>query len=209
MPLKLPRRLARFNRVVTNPIQGVYAWLLPPWAVICHRGRRTARAYRTPVLAVKRGDTVAVAVLYGEESDWVRNLLAAGGGQLVRAGRTYELAAPRLVHAGGRDPAVAGAGGCDAAVTGGGGDPASAAARPLLRLADTVLVAQLRGPARGFGPGPGAGPGGEGGRLSRGRGPGAGPEGRAGRRSRGRRPGAGPEGRAGRRSRGRRPSLGE
>ena len=160
--LKLPRRLARFNRVVTNPIQGVYAWLLPPWAVICHRGRRSARMYRTPVWAVKRGGTVAIAVLYGEQSDWVRNLLAAGGGQLVRAGRTYELAAPRLLHAAGRDPAVASAG-------------------PLMRLADAVLVAQLRGPARAFGRGPGAGSGGGGSRFGAGEARGAavrrGPEG--------------------------------
>jgi deazaflavin-dependent oxidoreductase (nitroreductase family) len=96
VPIKLPRRLARFNRVVTNRVQGVYAWVLPPWAVVCHRGRRTGRAYRTPVVAAVRGRTLAIAVLYGEESDWVRNVLA-GGGQVVRAGRTYELIAPRLV----------------------------------------------------------------------------------------------------------------
>ncbi len=78
MATSLRRRLAAFNRVVTNPIQGVYAWLLPPWAVILHRGRRSGRLYRTPVLAVRRGEHIAVRVLYGVESDWVRNLLAAG-----------------------------------------------------------------------------------------------------------------------------------
>ena len=76
--------MARFNRHVTNPIQGIYAWLLPPWAVIRHRGRRTGRVYRTPVIAFKRGRTFAVAVLYGERSDWVLNVLD-GGGQVVRA----------------------------------------------------------------------------------------------------------------------------
>jgi deazaflavin-dependent oxidoreductase (nitroreductase family) len=96
VPLSLPRRLARFNRVVTNPIQGVYAWALPPWAVICHRGRRSGRAYRTPVVALRRGRTLRVAVLYGEESDWVQNLLSAGGGQVVRGGRTYALINPHL-----------------------------------------------------------------------------------------------------------------
>lgn len=136
--VKLPRRLARFNRVVTNRIQGVYAWFLPPWAVICHRGRRSGRTYRTPVMALRRGPTVAIAALYGEESDWVRNLLAVGGGQLVRAGRTYELVAPWLVHATERDTAPA-------------------AARPLLRIADAVLVAEVRGPTGPYGRGPGAG----------------------------------------------------
>jgi hypothetical protein len=94
--LTLPRGLARFNRVVTNPVQGVYAWALPPWAVICHRGRKSGRMYRTPVVALRRGGELRVAVLYGEQSDWVRNLLAARGGQVVRGGRTYELIDPHL-----------------------------------------------------------------------------------------------------------------
>lgn len=134
MPLEMPRGLARFNRRVTNPIQGVYAWVLPPWAVICHRGRRSGRAYRTPVVASRRGGKLEVAVLYGDGSDWVQNVLA-GGGQVVRAGRTYELIAPRLVDAG--DPAVA-----------------PSAVRAIGRLTGRVLVADLGEPAPVFGRGP-------------------------------------------------------
>ncbi len=96
MDISLRRRLAAFNRVVTNPIQGTWAWLVPPWAVIVHRGRRSGRRYRTPVLAVRRGQHIAVRVLYGVESDWVRNLLAAGGGFVVRGGHTYPLSEVRL-----------------------------------------------------------------------------------------------------------------
>lgn len=129
MPPTLPRGLARFNRVITNPIQGVYAWALPPWAVIIHRGRRSGRLYRTPVVGRKHGGTFAVAVLYGEGSDWVANLLAAGGGRVVRAGRTYELIEPWLVA--GRD-----------------------APWPLGRMADKVLVGRLGEPSPRFGRGP-------------------------------------------------------
>lgn len=96
MMIRLSRRLAAFNRVVTNPIQDTYAWLLPPWAVLIHTGRRTGRRHRTPVMAVRRGDELAVHALYGAQSDWVRNLLAAGGGQVVRGGRTYPLTDVRL-----------------------------------------------------------------------------------------------------------------
>jgi deazaflavin-dependent oxidoreductase (nitroreductase family) len=134
--LKLSRRIVRFNRAVNNPLQSQYAWLLPPWVVICHRGRRSGRLYRTPVNAYKRGETLAIVVLYGAESDWVRNLLA-GGAQVVRAGRTHELLAPRLV-----DPVT---------------QPVPRLARPLGRRTRTVLLAQL-GPAQpGFGRGPAAG----------------------------------------------------
>lgn len=96
--MKLSRRVARFNKAVNNPVQGLYAWALPPWAIILHRGRRSGRAYRTPVLAFRHGDTLIVALLYGEESDWLRNV-QAGGGRLLRMGRTYELSAPRVVDA--------------------------------------------------------------------------------------------------------------
>ena len=75
----------------------MYAWILPPWVVILHRGRRSGRPYRTPVLAFRRGRTLIVALLYGEESDWLRNL-RAGDGRVVRGGRTYELSSPRVVE---------------------------------------------------------------------------------------------------------------
>lgn len=93
----MPRRVARFNKAVNNPIQRQYAWLLPPWAIVVHRGRKSGRLYRTPVNAFKKGDTLAVVVLYGERSDWVQNLLAAAGGQVVRGGRTYPISDVRLL----------------------------------------------------------------------------------------------------------------
>lgn len=138
MAIELSRRVARFNKRINNPIQRRYAWLLPPWAIIVHRGRRSGRSYRTPVNAFRRGDTFAVVVLYGERSDWVQNVLA-GEARVVRGGRTYALREPRIV-----DPAAPGA-----------GAPAlPASARRLGRLSGKVLVARLEGPEPGFGLGP-------------------------------------------------------
>ena len=94
--MKLSRRVAHFNKAINNRVQGLYAWILPPWAVILHRGRRSGRPYRAPVLAFRRDRTLIVALLYGEESDWLRNI-KNGGGRFVRMGRTYELSAPRVV----------------------------------------------------------------------------------------------------------------
>ncbi|HWF74861.1 MAG TPA: nitroreductase/quinone reductase family protein [Solirubrobacteraceae bacterium] len=139
MPRQIPRAVVRVNRVLTNPVQGQWAWILPPWAVICHRGRRSGRRYRTPVLAFKRGRRLAIAILYGEESDWLRNVLA-GGGQVVRAGRTYDLIAPQVL---------------DAATAEG----ISPVGRALGRFSGRVLVASLgdAGSGSGFGRGPAAG----------------------------------------------------
>jgi deazaflavin-dependent oxidoreductase (nitroreductase family) len=132
--VQLSRRLARFNRVVTNRIQGQWAWLTPPWAVVCHRGRRTGRRYRTPVVAFKRGRKLAVVVLYGEQSDWVQNVLA-GGGQVVRGGATFKLVQPRLVR-------TAQAGGV------------SEAARLVGRFSGKLIVAELGERVGSFGRGP-------------------------------------------------------
>jgi deazaflavin-dependent oxidoreductase (nitroreductase family) len=90
------RRLARFNVHVTNPIQRNWAWRLAPWVVIVHRGRRSGKTYLTPTFGSVRGDRVVIPVLYGEQSDWLRNVLAAGGGALTRSGKTRTLTAPRL-----------------------------------------------------------------------------------------------------------------
>lgn len=73
-------------------------------------------------------------MLYGEESDWVRNVLA-GGGQVVRAGRTFELRNPRVVS-----PDDAG--------------QVSRAARAIGRLTGKLFVAELDGPVGRFGRGP-------------------------------------------------------
>jgi len=95
----LPRWLARFNKVATNRVMGLWAPYVPPWAVIVHRGRRSGRTYRTVLWAFRSGDTLVIALTYGE-TDWSRNVLAAGGGEIVRLGRTWTLSNPRLVTRG-------------------------------------------------------------------------------------------------------------
>jgi deazaflavin-dependent oxidoreductase (nitroreductase family) len=92
----LPRLLARFNRHVTNPIQRRWAGVIPAHGIVEHVGRRSARAYRTPVLVFARPGGFAMLIGYGVRSDWVRNLLAAGGGGLVHRRVRYRLLAPRI-----------------------------------------------------------------------------------------------------------------
>ena len=100
------RRVARFNKRVTNRVQGLYAWLVPPWAVILHRGRRSGRPYRTPLFAFRRDRMLVIALLYGEQSDWLRNL-RDGGGHVVRAGRTFTVAPPDIVSMSDAGPVLA------------------------------------------------------------------------------------------------------
>ncbi len=98
--MQIPRVVTIFNKYINNRIQGLWAWLVPPWAIIGHVGRKSGRHYRTPILGFVGGGTFVVPIMYGEQTDWVRNLLAANGGTLHRAGRRYELREPRIVPAG-------------------------------------------------------------------------------------------------------------
>jgi deazaflavin-dependent oxidoreductase (nitroreductase family) len=98
------RGLALFNKRVTNRVQGLWAPFVPPWTVIVHKGRKSGREYQTPVLAARSGRRLQVVLFYGDEADWVRNVVAAGGAGVRRARRTYTLTGARVVGA--DDPAV-------------------------------------------------------------------------------------------------------
>lgn len=93
-----PRWLARFNLHVTNRILGPLARHLPGMAVVIHKGRRSGRRYRTPVMVFPHGDRFVIALTYGRESRWVANVMAAGGCMLETRGRIVRLTAPRLIH---------------------------------------------------------------------------------------------------------------
>jgi deazaflavin-dependent oxidoreductase (nitroreductase family) len=96
--MPLPKRLARFNLVVTNPVLEPFARRLPGFAVVCHVGRRSGRAYRTPVNLFRDGDRYVISLTYGSDSQWVRNVLAAGAVDVETRGKRVHLAEPRIVH---------------------------------------------------------------------------------------------------------------
>ena len=93
-----PRWLARFNRRVTNHVLGRMVTRLPGFGVVEHTGRTSHRQYRTPVNVFRRADGYIIALTYGPDADWVRNVLAAGGCALETRGRTVRLTRPHLVH---------------------------------------------------------------------------------------------------------------
>src|SRR6266545_2581521 len=100
--MPLPRSVARFNRRVTNRVIGPLAPHLPHFGVVVHRGRTSGRLYRTPVKLFPRPGGCVVALTYGPGSDWVRNVLAAGGCVLETRGRALPMTRPRLFHDEGR-----------------------------------------------------------------------------------------------------------
>ena len=96
--MPLPDRLARANRRVLNPIMRTFAAHVPPLAIVDHRGRRSGRTYRTPVMAFHDGDRWVFAMTYGTDRDWVRNVQSAGEADLEVRGRHLHLVEPTMHH---------------------------------------------------------------------------------------------------------------
>lgn len=68
--------------------------------IVEHTGRRSGRGYRTPVLAFSTRDRRGFVFIvgYGLHSDWLRNVLAAGGAGFVHRRRHYALSNPHLLR---------------------------------------------------------------------------------------------------------------
>ncbi len=66
-------------------------------SVVRHVGRRSGRAYETPVIAARHGDSFLIALPYGERTDWLKNVLAKGSAAIVTDGQTYEVDQPELI----------------------------------------------------------------------------------------------------------------
>lgn len=66
-------------------------------AVIKHVGRKSGKAYDTPVTPVRHGDVFFIALPYGPRTDWLRNVLAAGAATLVVRGQVYRVGQPEVM----------------------------------------------------------------------------------------------------------------
>ncbi|WP_197514538.1 nitroreductase family deazaflavin-dependent oxidoreductase [Mycobacterium sp. E342] len=71
---------------------------LPGFGVVVHTGRNSQREYRTPVNVFRVPDGYVVALPFGPEADWVRNVIAEGGCQLCERGNRIMLTDPEIFH---------------------------------------------------------------------------------------------------------------
>ena len=92
------RKVAAFHRAITNRIASRFAARLPGFAIVTNVGRKSGRLYRTPVNVFRQPDGFLIALTYGGDSGWVRNVLAAEGCQLETRRVAYQLFAPIVLH---------------------------------------------------------------------------------------------------------------
>jgi deazaflavin-dependent oxidoreductase (nitroreductase family) len=96
--MPFPRALAKLNRVGLNRLVRHVAPWFPGLGLVLHVGRRSGRVYRTPVNLFTADGHYTVALTYGREADWVRNVVTEGGCRIVHRGKEIRLVEPRIVH---------------------------------------------------------------------------------------------------------------
>ena len=97
--MPIPARVAQWNKVGLNRVVRHVAPWMPGLGLVVHRGRRSGRTYQTPVNTFPTDDGYIIALTYGaENTDWVKNVQAAGGCELRTRGRLLQLGAPMVSH---------------------------------------------------------------------------------------------------------------
>ena len=95
---KLPARVRTFNKHVTNRVLRGFTHLSHgPFAIIRHVGRRSKKLYETVIWVWPLREGFVIALTYGPEVDWYRNLLAAGGGTVIWHKRVYTVGKPEPI----------------------------------------------------------------------------------------------------------------
>lgn len=104
-PAETAAKHPRFGGILWRFARRTSGWALPlagrRWdpifALVLHRGRRSGRAYQTPVAARRVADGFIISLAFGAQVDWHRNLVAAGGGAIRWRGRDFEVSGPEMI----------------------------------------------------------------------------------------------------------------
>jgi deazaflavin-dependent oxidoreductase (nitroreductase family) len=93
-------RIRVFNKYVTNRVlRGLASCSRGPFAIIGHLGRRSGKPYETVIMVWPTREGFVIALTYGPQVDWLRNLLAAGGGTVFWHKRLYAVGKPEPIDA--------------------------------------------------------------------------------------------------------------
>ncbi len=84
--------MRQFNKNVINRLTGKIARSAHgPFVIIQHTGRKSGKPFETPIIAILTGDSFVVALTYGPEVDWYKNISAAGKCGILRHKKHYAI----------------------------------------------------------------------------------------------------------------------
>lgn len=92
--MPIPHFVTGFNKRYTNRAL-VHLAGHGPFVELEHVGRRSGAVYRVPLVALRDGQQVTIALTYGPNVDWLKNLRAADGGRMHLGTRLLQLGPPR------------------------------------------------------------------------------------------------------------------
>lgn len=93
------RRVVRAAARIINPLVIRVAgrrWM-PIVGILHHTGRRSGRAYATPLGMRRQGNYFLMPRTFGENAAWYQNVIAAGGCRVTYLGKTHTLVEPEVV----------------------------------------------------------------------------------------------------------------
>jgi deazaflavin-dependent oxidoreductase (nitroreductase family) len=108
-PSRASSAMRRFTRAV-NPIGKVLAghrWF-KLYGLLVHTGRTSRQEYRIAIVVRPFEDGFVIPMPFGERTQWAKNVVAAGGAQIVWNGKTYNVTSPELIDADAAGPAMSG-----------------------------------------------------------------------------------------------------
>lgn len=97
IPKGLPNIVRYFSKVFKNRMIADIESGKSEMSIISHSGRKSGRAYRTPVEAIFLDKEVLVGLVYGRKTDWLKNVLAQGGCSIFYKLQTYTATNPVIL----------------------------------------------------------------------------------------------------------------
>ena len=98
------RRINLFIRQFNKRIFNRFSLLLSgyryspfSWSIIQHVGRKTGNLYATPIVAVAESGSIFIPLPYGEDVDWVQNILSKGSCKIKTGGEWYLATNPQII----------------------------------------------------------------------------------------------------------------
>jgi deazaflavin-dependent oxidoreductase (nitroreductase family) len=81
---------------------------VPLYVLLRHNGRRSGRAYATPVVGIRVPGGFAIPMAFGDGADWYRNIVASGAATVRWHGTEHRLTGPAAIDPDSESSAFAG-----------------------------------------------------------------------------------------------------
>lgn len=91
-------RVRRFARDYGNPkVMETAGQPGSSQSIVRHIGRSSGKQYETPVETAETEDGFVIALPYGTNPDWLKNVMAAGSAVIIREGEEHQVENPELI----------------------------------------------------------------------------------------------------------------